>query len=54
MTLLEWALVAFVIAVIAAVLGYGGIARGASSIARVFFMAFLVVAGILLLMQLIG
>lgn len=52
MELLEWALIAFVVAVVAAVLGFGGIAKGAATIARFLFGIFLVVAVVLILMGL--
>ena len=40
--MLGWALTFFVIAIIAAVLGFGGIAAGAQSIAQILFVVFLV------------
>ena len=40
--MLRWALGFFVIAIIAALLGFGGIAEGAASIAKVIFYIFLV------------
>ena len=43
MGLLKWALVFFVIAIIAAVFGFTGIAAGAEDIARVLFFLFLAV-----------
>jgi uncharacterized membrane protein YtjA (UPF0391 family) len=43
MALLKWALVFLVIAGIAALFGFGGVAEGAADIARVFFYVFLVV-----------
>jgi len=52
MELLEWALIAFVVAIVAAVLGFGGIAKGAATIARFLFGIFLVVAVVLILMGL--
>jgi len=51
MTLLTWALIAVAVAVVAAVLGFGGIARGAASIARLLFGIFLVVAVVLLIIN---
>jgi len=42
--MLYWSLAFFVVALIAAVLGFGGIAAGASSIAQILFFAFLVLA----------
>ncbi len=41
--MLRWAAVFFIIAVLAAVFGFGGVASGASEIARVCFFLFLVV-----------
>lgn len=41
--MLYWAAVFFVVAVIAAVLGFGGIAAGATEMARILFFVFLVV-----------
>lgn len=48
--MLYWAAVFFVIAIIAAIFGFGGIAEGAATIAQVLFFAFLV----LFLVALIG
>ena len=42
--MLHYAVVFFVIALIAAVLGFGGIAAGAAEIAKVLFVVFLVMA----------
>jgi len=41
--MLRWALGFFIIAVIAAVFGFGGIAAGASDIARFCFFLFIVI-----------
>lgn len=41
--MLRWALVFFVVAIIAALFGFGGIASGASEIARVLFFLFVVI-----------
>jgi uncharacterized membrane protein YtjA (UPF0391 family) len=41
--LLRWALAFFIIAIIAAVFGFSGIAAGATDIARICFFFFLVV-----------
>jgi uncharacterized membrane protein YtjA (UPF0391 family) len=43
-TMLHYAVVFFIIALIAAVFGFGGIAAGAAGIAKVLFVVFLVVA----------
>jgi len=45
--------VAFVVAIVAALFGFGGIARGASSIGKLLFGLFIVVAVILLIMSLV-
>jgi uncharacterized membrane protein YtjA (UPF0391 family) len=42
--MLHYAVVFFVIAIIAAVLGFGGIAAGAAGIAKILFFVFLIVA----------
>jgi uncharacterized membrane protein YtjA (UPF0391 family) len=54
MGLLRWALIFLVVALIAAVFGFGGIASGSVEIARVLFFLFLVVFVVLLIMGLIG
>ncbi len=41
--MLRWAVIFFVVALVAAVLGFGGIAAGASEIAQILFYIFLVV-----------
>jgi uncharacterized membrane protein YtjA (UPF0391 family) len=41
--MLYWAVVFFIVAIIAAVFGFGGIAAGATTIAQVLFFVFLVV-----------
>jgi uncharacterized membrane protein YtjA (UPF0391 family) len=48
-TMLNYAIVFFVIAIIAAVLGFGGIAAGAAGIAKILFVVFLVLAVLSLL-----
>ena len=40
--MLRWALIFFVVAIIAAIFGFGGIAAGAVSIAKVLFYIFVV------------
>lgn len=50
MGLLKWALIFAVIAVIAAVFGFGGIASGAADIAKVLFFLFAAVVVVLLLL----
>lgn len=51
MSLLGWALIAVVVAVVAAVMGFGGIARGAATVARLLFGVFLVIAVVLLIVN---
>jgi len=41
--MLRWALAFFIIAIIAGILGFGGIATGAADIARICFFFFVVV-----------
>jgi len=48
--LLKWALGFFVVAIVAAVLGFGGIAGAASGIAQILFIGFLILAAIVLVM----
>lgn len=47
--MLSWALFFFVIAIIAAIFGFGGLAGAASGIAQLLFFGFLVVAVIVLI-----
>lgn len=49
MSLLWWAVVFFIIAIIAAIFGFGGIAAGAVSIAKILFVVALVVFVVLLI-----
>src|SRR5438067_1349844 len=44
--MLRWALIFLIVALIAAVFGFGGIATGAAGIAKILFVLFLVVFGI--------
>ncbi len=48
-SMLHWAAVFFVIALIAAVFGFGGIAASAVGIAKILFLVFLVLAVVSLL-----
>ncbi len=48
--MLRWAVIFLIIAIVAAVFGFGGIAEGAVSIARILFFIFVV----LFLISLIG
>jgi uncharacterized membrane protein YtjA (UPF0391 family) len=40
--MLRWSVIFFIIAIVAAIFGFGGIAEGAASIAKVLFFIFLV------------
>ena len=51
--MLSWALTFFIVAIIAAVLGFGGIAAGASSIAQILFVVFLVLFAVSLIAGLV-
>jgi len=51
--LLKWAVIFFVIALIAAAFGFSGIAAGAASIAKVLFYLFLAIFVVLLIAGLI-
>lgn len=52
--MLKWAIIFFVVALLAAVLGFGGIAGAASGIAQILFYVFLIVFAISIVMHLIG
>lgn len=54
MGLLELAIAAFVISLIAGALGWSGLARGSAKVARIAFGIFLVIAIILLLLLVLG
>lgn len=47
--MLSWAMGFFVLALIAAVFGFTGIAAGAAGIAKILFFAFLIVAAVSLI-----
>jgi uncharacterized membrane protein YtjA (UPF0391 family) len=49
-TMLRWAATFFVIAIIAAVFGFGGIAASAAGIAKILFVVFLVFAVVSMLL----
>lgn len=52
--MLRWALIFFVVALLAALFGFGGIAGTAAGIAKVLFIAFLVIAALALIAGLVG
>jgi uncharacterized membrane protein YtjA (UPF0391 family) len=51
--MLYYAAVFFVIAIVAAVFGFGGLAVGAAEIAKILFFVFIIVAAITLVFSLI-
>ncbi len=51
--MLYWALTFFVLAVVAALFGFGGLAVGAAEIGKLLFVGFLVVAAISLVIGLV-
>ena len=51
--MLYYAVLFFIVALVAAVFGFGGIAAGAAGIAQFLFFAFLVIAVVTLLMSLV-
>jgi len=52
--MLYWAAVFFVIALVAALFGFGGIAAGAVEIAKILFFVFLIIFAVTLVLGLIG
>lgn len=52
MDLLGWAIIAFIVALVAAALGWTGIASGAASIGKLLFGLFIIVALVLLVLAL--
>jgi len=54
MSLLKWALLFFVISIIAALFGFGGIAEASADVARILFYVFVVIFLVLLVMGLMS
>jgi uncharacterized membrane protein YtjA (UPF0391 family) len=52
--MLRWALIFFVVALIAALFGFGGIAGVAAGMAKILFFGFLILAAIVAVMALAG
>lgn len=52
--MLSWALIFFVVAIIAAVFGFGGIASASAGIAQILFFIFLVLFVVSLVMAMFG
>jgi uncharacterized membrane protein YtjA (UPF0391 family) len=50
MALLRWALFFFIVSIIAAVFGFGGIAEGAGDIARFLFFLFMAIVVVLVVL----
>jgi uncharacterized membrane protein YtjA (UPF0391 family) len=48
--MLYWAIVFFVVAIIAAIFGFGGVTAGAAGIAKLLFIGFLILAVVALIM----
>jgi uncharacterized membrane protein YtjA (UPF0391 family) len=53
LTMLHYAIVFFVIALIAALFGFGGIAASAVGIAKILFFIFIIIAAVTFLMSLV-
>lgn len=51
--MLRYALIFFIVALVAALFGFTGIAAGAAGIAKILFFAFLIIAGVALVMGLL-
>lgn len=51
-SLLKWALVFFIISLVAALFGFGGIAQGAADVAKVLFFIFLAICVVLFILGL--
>jgi uncharacterized membrane protein YtjA (UPF0391 family) len=52
--LLKWAVVFFVISLIAALFGFGGIAEGAADIAKVLFVVFLAICAVFFILGMLA
>jgi uncharacterized membrane protein YtjA (UPF0391 family) len=52
--MLYWAAVFFVIALVAALFGFGGIAAGAVEIAKILFFVFVIIFAVTLILGLVG
>lgn len=54
MDLLQWALIAFIVAIVAGLFGFTGVAQGTASVGRVLFGLFLLIAVVFLVLALLG
>jgi uncharacterized membrane protein YtjA (UPF0391 family) len=52
--MLRWAAVFFIISIIAAIFGFGGVANAASDIAQVLFFVFIVIFAVMLVAGLVA
>lgn len=52
--LLKWTLIFFILALIAGVLGFGGIAGAAAGIAKILFFGFVIFAAVMLVLNLMN
>lgn len=52
--MLRWSIIFFVVAIIAAIFGFGGLAQDLAGIAKILFFIFLVIFAITALMHLMG
>jgi uncharacterized membrane protein YtjA (UPF0391 family) len=52
--MLKWAIIFFLISIVAGGLGYSGIARGAAGISKILFALFLILAVIFVILLLAG
>ncbi len=52
--MLRWAIIFAIIALVAGLFGFTGVAAGAAGIAKILFVLFLVVAGVMLVLALLG
>ncbi|RYG37660.1 DUF1328 domain-containing protein [bacterium] len=52
--MLKWALIFLIVALVAAVLGFGGIAGSAVGIAQMLFWAFIIITAVLFLIGLVS
>lgn len=52
--MLRWAIIFLVVALVAALLGFGGIAGAATGIAQILFFVFLAITVVLFLISLLG
>jgi uncharacterized membrane protein YtjA (UPF0391 family) len=54
MSLLKWALIFFLISIVAAIFGFGGIAAASADMARILFYIFVVIFLLLLVLGLLA